>query len=285
LKALSEGAPFRARRRLGQNFLVDRNILLEIVERSRVRGDVVLEVGPGRGVLTRELLAAGCACLHAVELDERLKDVLEPLRASDPRLRLIWADAMKVDCGALDPLPGKFVANIPYSITTPLIWKLLALAPRGLTYHLCMVQKEAADRLLAPCDTKARYPLGVTLEAMGSVTLVRGVPPTCFRPVPRVDSAILEIALTGNFHLMRSPLWSDLLHASFRQRRKTLVNNLKGFAGIEDWRPLLEEARIQQKIRAEDLSVEEWLSLYGCLTGSGISSASDLQNATAGLVY
>jgi 16S rRNA (adenine1518-N6/adenine1519-N6)-dimethyltransferase len=266
---LAEAAGFfRAKKRLGQNFLADRNVLLEIVKRASIEGeDVVLEVGPGRGVLTRELLSEGCVRLYAVELDRRLASELEPLCEEEPRLHLIWGDAMKVDYGALSPFPNKIVANIPYNITTPLIWKMLEFAPRGLTYHLYMVQKEAADRLLAPRDTKDRYPLGVTLEAMGTVTLVRHVPASCFRPMPRVESALVEITLVENFHLMHNTLWSDLLHGAFRQRRKTLVNNLKGFAGIEDWRPVLEEVQIEEKIRAEDLSTEEWLKLYSRLPG------------------
>ena len=256
---------FHAKKHLGQNFLIDRNILAEIVERAEITSDdVVLEVGPGQGVLTRELLLKGCAYLHAVELDLRLKEVLAELESGQDRLNIIWGDAMRLNYSLLRPFPNKIVANIPYNITTPLIWKLLAFASRGLTYHLYMVQKEAADRLLADYDTKERYPLGIALEAMGQVTLVRKVPPTCFRPIPRVDSAVVEISLTKNLHLMDDLLWSDLLHASFRQRRKTLVNNLKGFHGIEDWRPLLERIGVNPRIRAEDLRCEEWLDLYAC---------------------
>lgn len=258
---------FRAKKHLGQNFLVDRNVLSGIVERARIAPeDVILEIGPGQGVLTRELLQAGCAYLHAIELDSRLTDILEVLRAEHrSRLNIIWDDAMRTDCNALAPFPNKIVANIPYNITTPLIWRLLDLAPRGLTYHLYMVQKEAADRLTAPRDTKERYPLGVTLEAMGEVTLVRRVPPGCFRPIPRVDSAVVEIVLKHNFFLMQDSLWSDLLHTAFRQRRKTLLNNLKDFHDIDDWRPILAETGVDARIRAEDLSTEQWLRLYRCL--------------------
>jgi 16S rRNA (adenine1518-N6/adenine1519-N6)-dimethyltransferase len=258
----NSGRAFRPRKRLGQNFLADRGILLEMTERADVAGQVVLEVGPGMGVLTKELLLEGCDRLYTVELDLRLKDILEKLRAVEPRLHVIWGDAMKIDYGALFPFPSKVVANIPYNITTPLIWKLLAFAPRGLNYHLYMVQKEAADRLTAEPDTKERYPLGVALEVMGKVTLVRRVPPSCFRPMPRVYSAVVEIQLRRNLHLMETSFWSDLLHAGFRQRRKTLVNNLKDFAGIGDWRPLLDEAELDLKIRGEDLRGEEWLRLH-----------------------
>ena len=254
---------FHAKRSLGQNFLIDRNVLSEIVERASVHpDDVILEIGPGQGVLTRELLNGGCARLYAVELDLRLRDVLEELQEACPRLNVIWGDAMRVDYGVLSPFPNKAVANIPYNITTPLIWKLLDFAPQGLTYHLFMVQKEAADRLLADFDTKQRYPLGVALEVMGKVSLIRKVPPTCFRPVPRVDSAVVEILLERNLHLTRTPFWSQLLHAGFRQRRKTLINNLKGFGCLKEWPPLFEEIGIDFRIRAEDLSGEEWLKLY-----------------------
>ncbi|MDR2174991.1 MAG: 16S rRNA (adenine(1518)-N(6)/adenine(1519)-N(6))-dimethyltransferase RsmA [Synergistaceae bacterium] len=260
---------FRPKRSLGQNFLVDRGILAEIAERARVvPGDVLLEVGPGKGVLTRELLLKECSRLFAVEMDLRLKGTLEELSAEfGPRLSLIWGDAMKTDYGALSPFPNKAVANIPYNITTPLLWRLLSFAPRGLTYHLYMVQKEAADRLTAKRGTKERYPLGIALEVMGETALVRRVPSACFRPVPRVESALVEIRLTRGLHLMRDSGWSALLHAGFRQRRKTLVNNLKDFnpkdfGGAGEWLSRLERLGIDPKARAEELSGEDWLNLY-----------------------
>lgn len=260
---------FRALHRFGQNFLVDRGVLEDIVRRASIgEDDVVLEIGPGQGVLTRALLERGCSRLHAVELDERLRETLESLALREPRLCLHWNDALRVDYAALDPFPRKVVANIPYSITTPLIWTLLRFAGRGLRYHLYMVQKEAADRLAAEADTKERYPLGVTLEVMGGVERVRRVPPSCFRPRPRVDSAVIEIVLTRNFHLMEDALWSDMLHRAFAQRRKTLFNNLKGFGKIEDWEELLRKTGLDPRNRAEDLRGEEWLRLHEALRTS-----------------
>ena len=262
---------FRALHRYGQNFLIDRGVLEDIATRAAIGAeDVVLEIGPGQGVLTRALLDRGCAHLHAVEIDERLRETLEALASREPRLSLHWDDALRVDCGTLTPFPGKVVANIPYNITTPLIWALLPLAARGLRYHLYMVQKEAADRLTAEADTKERYPLGVTLEVMGTVERVRRVPPSCFRPRPRVDSAVIEIVLSRNFHLMEDGVWSALLHRAFAQRRKTLLNNLKGLSlgfGLGDgdaaaWEALLEAADIDPRSRAEDLPGTDWLRLY-----------------------
>ena len=163
-----------------------------------------------------------------MELDERLRPYLEGLASREPRLSLYWGDALRMDCGALSPFPRKVVANIPYNITTPLIWSLLRLGARGLRHHLYMVQKEAADRLTASADTKERYPLGVALEVMGAVERVRRVPPSCFRPRPRVDSEVIEIVLSRNFHLMEDGLWSGLLHRAFAQRRKIQGQEISG---------------------------------------------------------
>jgi 16S rRNA (adenine1518-N6/adenine1519-N6)-dimethyltransferase len=209
--------------------------------------------------------------LYAVELDVRLRDALEKLRTEFPNeLNLVWGDAVKLDYGRLTPFPNRVVANIPYNITTPLIWRLLEFAPLGLTSHIYMVQKEAAERLMARPDTKDRYPLGVALEVMGAVSLIRSVASSCFRPAPRVESALVEIRLSRNFHLMKDGRFSALLHAAFRQRRKMLVNNLKNFDPIVNWESVLEKANTEPKTRAEDLGGEEWLRLYDAWTNHAI---------------
>lgn len=267
---------FRALHRLGQNFLVDKNVLTEIAERSGAsKDDVVLEIGPGHGVLTRALLERGCF-VHAIELDERFKPELELLALEfKGRLALHWHDAVKFGYASLEPFPNRVTANIPYNITTPLIWRLLEFAPLGLDYLLLMVQKEAADRLVAGPDTRERYPLGVTIEAMGeagaagkpAVRVVRRVPASCFRPVPKVESALVEIFVRRNHELLEGGLWSGLLHRCFSMRRKTLRNNLKGFKGLSacEWDALLAEAGISPGDRAEDVEAVAWLRLYGLL--------------------
>ena len=243
----------RALKRYGQNFLVDKNILGLMLKRSGAgENDCVLEIGPGHGVLTRALLESGVRCVHAVELDERLRPELEELAGQDNRLALHWGDAVKYDYAPLSPFPNKVIANIPYNITTPLIWELLKFAQRGLTYHIYMLQKEAADRITAPPDTKARYPLGVCVEAMGHARVVRSVPPECFRPVPEVHSALTEIVIERNFELGGDSVWRELLHRGFARRRKTLANNLAGFAEL---------GGLGRK-RAEDLTCDEWIKIY-----------------------
>ncbi len=245
----------KALKRYGQNFLVDKNILGLMLERSGAcESDCVLEIGPGHGVLTRGLLERGVKCLHCVELDERFRPELEELAqdVKDNRLILHWGDAVKFAYDSLKPFPDKVIANIPYNITTPLIWELLKFADKGLRYHMYMLQKESAERITAPPDTKTRYPLGVCIETMGSARIVRKVAPECFRPVPEVESAIIEIVIDRNFDLGRSEKWSELLHRGFAHRRKTLANNLKGF---------IDAGKYGSK-RAEDLLCAEWLEIY-----------------------
>jgi 16S rRNA (adenine1518-N6/adenine1519-N6)-dimethyltransferase len=257
--------PFRTKKSLGQNFLVDRNILRLILERADLsEKDVVLEIGAGQGVLTRELAQTPCAFLYSVEIDESLSVYLEDISPLRPdTFSLLWGDALDMDYRTLTPFPTKVVANIPYNITTPLLWKLLEQLPeQGTDYFLLMVQKEAADRIIAPPRTKDRYPLGITLEAMGSARSVRTVSPQSFRPVPAVLSSLLEIRLSGCFSsLPRDPLWRNLLRSGFSQRRKKLSNTLRSLRPSLCWNELLGESGIGENARAEELTVEEWLTL------------------------
>ena len=250
----------KALKRFGQNFLVDKNILNLIITRADLKSsDCVLEIGPGHGVLTRELLAHGISYLHAIELDERLHASLDDFTRDN--FALHWGDAVKFDYDTLSPFPNKLVANIPYNITTPLIWNLLKYASNGLRYYLLMLQKEAALRLTAKPDTKERYPLGIAIEAMGHAAIIHHVSRTCFKPVPKVDSAIVEIVIEKNFELSGNALWRELLHAGFAHRRKTLINNLRGFHEIQD----LDLGEFANK-RAEDLTCCDWLKIYHDLT-------------------
>ena len=243
----------KALKRYGQNFLVDRNILACMIKRADLsHDDVILEIGPGHGVLTRAIIAENVKCVHAVEIDARMMPELEALAEISPTLKLHWGDAVKYDYSSLNPFPNKIISNIPYNITTPLISELLSYAAHGLTYHLYMLQREAAERLTAPPDTKARYPLGVTVEAMGRAEVVRNVPRSCFRPVPEVESAITEIVIERNFELGGSELWNGILHRGFSHRRKTLANNLKGYADVLGY----------GSMRAEDLTCGQWLEIY-----------------------
>ncbi len=253
--------------RIGQNFLVDRNILRIILDHGNIGPeDSILEVGAGKGILTEGLLERGPKMVFAMEIDRSLEPFLSDLGDLYKNLKIFWGDALKTDFGpGLVPPPNKMIANIPYHITTPLIWKVLELfAPGGLHYLLLMVQKEAADRICAPPRTKERYPLGITLHSMGKTRIIRNVPPEAFRPTPEVNSALVEIILERNFSLPGEYSWRVLLRASFSQRRKTLVNNLAVlFPGKkEDITQFLNRKNIPVSVRAEELETEQWESLH-----------------------
>lgn len=252
---------------IGQNFLIDESVVAYTVKRAAVTpDDVLLEIGPGGGILTRGLLSAGPRALCAVEVDERLRDGLEALASRDGRLRLFWGDAVRFDYRAeLPETPTKIVANLPYHITTPILWAFLEkLIPAGVGYMLLMVQLESAERIASPERSRARSPLGVTVEAMGGAEILRKVPPQAFRPQPRVNSALIEIKIEKNRGLANDRTWRALLARSFTQRRKTLVNNwTAGYADIDRERALaiLDAHGLSATARAEELPLAKWFEL------------------------
>lgn len=224
----------------------------------------VLEIGPGSGVLTRALLATPLASLDAIELDRRLARSLAEL-ALDPRMTLYWGDAVTFDLSALGAAPTHVIANLPYHITTPVIWHLLEELPRrGTRYMLLMTQREAADRITAGAGARASCPLGITIAAMGSARVGRRVPRGAFTPMPRVDSAIVEIVLSGErTELPRSESWRRLLAGAFGLRRKTLANSLAAScsASRDDIAALLADRGLPSTLRAEEVPLELWLDL------------------------
>ena len=252
---------------IGQNFLIDESVVAYTVKRAAVTpDDVLLEIGPGGGILTRGLLSAGPRALCAVEVDERLRDGLEALASRDGRLRLFWGDAVRFDYRSeLPETPTKIVANLPYHITTPILWTFLEkLIPAGVGYMLLMVQLESAERIASPERSRARSPLGVTVEAMGGAEILRKVPPQAFRPQPRVNSALIEIKIEKNRGLANDRTWRALLARSFTQRRKTLVNNWTAcYADIDRERALaiLDAHGLSATARAEELPLEKWFEL------------------------
>ncbi|NLB83196.1 MAG: ribosomal RNA small subunit methyltransferase A [Synergistaceae bacterium] len=264
---MPDGPCFHQKKSLGQNFLTDRKVLSQIIDRASLSAeDVVLEIGPGQGVLTRELLASPCAFIHSVEIDRGLEPFLADLllRHQD-RFALHWADALLFDYSSLNPVPLKVVANLPYNVTTPLLWRLLEFLPRASEY-IVMVQKEAAERLTAPPRTKARYPLGITLEIMGHAEIILSVPPSAFRPSPKVDSAVLKITLSGTHpDLPRNTVWRELLRRGFAQRRKKLSKNLRAWRPDLSWSESLQKAGIEENARAEELTISQWMGLLRSL--------------------
>jgi 16S rRNA (adenine1518-N6/adenine1519-N6)-dimethyltransferase len=244
--------------RLGQNFLADPNLLEAIVRDAELSpGDVVLEVGAGEGVLS-ERLAAAAAHLHAVEVDRGLEPALAPLAAL-PNVSLHWGDAMKLDLAGFEPAPVAMVANLPYSVATPLILRTIELLP-ALGSWTVMVQREIADRLRAAPGSRTYGSPSALVQLACEVELVRRVDPAVFRPRPRVDSAILRLRRIGP---AADPRTRELIRAAFAHRRKSLARSLEhGREGsLAPARAALAELGLAEDARAEALSPQQFAAL------------------------
>jgi 16S rRNA (adenine1518-N6/adenine1519-N6)-dimethyltransferase len=239
------------KRELGQNFLIDDNVLGIIGRVAPLRsGDVVLEVGAGLGVLTR-WLSERAALVHAIEVDRRLEPALAATLEGVSNVRLLFADAMGVDFGALDPAPAALVANLPYSIATPVIMDALPVCER----FCVMVQREIAGRLFAQPSTKAYGAVSVLVQLSCRRLAVRPVSRRVFSPVPRVDSAL--VAFERSSDRAAQPEWraiSRVVHGAFAHRRKRLANAME-LAGLDPPPPAL------APLRAEQLAPEQFLEL------------------------
>ena len=219
----------RPNRELGQNFLVDDNILGVIGRAAELdRSDVVLEVGGGLGVLS-EYLAPRVDHLHVVEVDRGLRAPLEEALRPFENATLHLADAMGLDFGALHPAPAKVVANLPYGVAAPVILKSIEELP-GARRWVAMVQREVAERLAAAPGSRTYGAPSVLAQLACEVRLLRQVARTVFHPVPRVDSALLVLIRTGP---AASPAVKALVHAAFAHRRKPLAGSLALASGAE----------------------------------------------------
>ena len=244
--------------RLGQNFLADPNLLDAIVRDAELTPeDVVLEVGAGEGVLT-ERLAPVAGHVHSVEIDRGLEAALAPVAAL-ANVSLHWGDAIKLDLAELDPPPTAMVANLPYSVATPLILRTIEQLP-SLGRWTVMVQREIADRLRAPSGNRTYGSPSVLVQLACEVELVRKVDPAVFRPRPRVDSGILRLRRTGPGADEATRL---LVRAAFAHRRKSLARSLEhGEAGsLARARAALAELGLPEDARAEALSPEDFAAL------------------------
>ena len=249
----------RARRELGQHFLVDENIL-RVIERLAAleADDVVLEIGPGLGVLTR-FLAERVALVHAVEIDRSL----EPHLPTREDVRVHWGDALRLDLAALDPAPNKLVANLPYNVATPIVVESLDGLP-SLELWCVMVQREVADRFFAEPRTKAYGAVSVLVQLATERVGFHPVSREVFRPRPNVDSALVafrRVELPRNYARVK-----PVVEGAFAHRRKTLPNSL-ALAGIERKRgeDALRAIGREPSTRAEALAPQEFVALTEAL--------------------
>jgi 16S rRNA (adenine1518-N6/adenine1519-N6)-dimethyltransferase len=261
----------RPKKRLGQHFLTDKNIIAKILKAADLQaGERVLEIGPGRGALTTALLGAG-AQVVAIEFDSRLIGLLKKKFEPSGRFRLVQADAVKIPFE--DVLEGgekvKVVANLPYNISGPILAKFTEKRALFSSMTL-MLQKEVADRLLAEPSTKDYGALTVVVTAFMTVRRAFNVAPACFTPAPKVDSTV--ITMTPREKPLVLPVmeaaFKRVVKGAFLQRRKTLRNSLKG-AGFEpeDLDRTFEATGITPTCRGETLTVVEFVRLTKALVG------------------
>ncbi|WP_448533800.1 16S rRNA (adenine(1518)-N(6)/adenine(1519)-N(6))-dimethyltransferase RsmA [Parathermosynechococcus lividus] len=257
----------RPRKRFGQHWLRSEAVLAQMIAAAHLTpGDRVLEVGPGRGALTRPLLAAGVAVV-AVELDRDLCASLKRQIRSD-RFVLLEGDILRTDLAALGC--NKVVANIPYNITGPLLEHLLGTLsqPRTPAFErlILLVQKEIGDRLMAKPGSKAYGALSVRSQFLASCEPVCAVPPRAFQPPPKVESMVICLRPHPTPPQVTSPQWLErLLKQGFATRRKMLANALKSLVDPSAVRQVLAELGLPAESRAEALSLRDWLALSEAL--------------------
>ena len=262
----------RPNRELGQNFLVDDNILGVIGRAAELEAaDVVLEVGGGLGVLS-EYLAPRVAHLHVVEVDRALEPALRDALARFENVTLHLADAVKLDLASLDPAPDKVVANLPYGVAATVLLKSLAELP-GARLWVAMVQREVGERLAASPGSKTYGATSVLAQLACEVRVERRVPAAVFRPVPNVESALVVMRRRGP---APDPGLSALVHAGFAHRRKSLPGSLAlapgAPEGIRDaTRAALGELGQPADAGAERLAPDEWRRLESALGERGLS--------------
>jgi 16S rRNA (adenine1518-N6/adenine1519-N6)-dimethyltransferase len=256
--------PVTPNRDLGQHFLVDENILGVIGRLADLeQDDVVLEIGPGLGVLT-DYLAERVHRVHAVELDRALEPHLAERLAGRDNVELHFGDALRLDLAALEPAPGKLVANLPYSVATPLLVESLD-GLRSIERWTVMVQREVADRFFAQPSTKAYGAVSVLVQLAAERTGFHPVSRTVFRPQPNVDSALVAFRRT---ELPESyPEVKRVVEAAFAHRRKTLPNSLElsGLASRARAAGALAKIERAPDTRAEALAPQEFVALTEAL--------------------
>lgn len=269
----------RAKKRLGQNFLVDETYARRIVGALAPRaGETLVEIGPGRGALTALLLESG-ARIVAVELDRELVPVLRGRFDKRDNFKLVEADALGLDfCSAVEPAASaRVVANLPYNISTAILQRLIEQR-RCITELVLMLQREVVERITARPGSSERGYLTVLVEAFCTSEALFDVPPGAFSPVPKVWSTVARLRTRVDADAgFDESLFLRLVGAGFAQKRKTIFNNLR--SAPEDLRArfveaggaaaLLEAAGIDPQRRAEALTQAEWAALTKTLLRSG----------------
>jgi len=267
---------FKFNKKFGQNFIFDNNLLNAIVADAEVdENTTVLEIGTGAGTLTRAL-AKKAKQVYTFEIDRELENYLTSAFDGYENIKLNFMDIMKLNLKEFEESLGGekyvMVANLPYYITTPIIFKFLEEA-KSLTAMYIMVQKEVADRICAAAGTSDYGSITASIDVRGNARISRKVNRKMFTPAPNVDSAIVEIKLQNDkFDILDLRLLGKVIAASFAMRRKTLANNLKSAFGLngEQINGILDQMGLKESIRGEALTSSQFVELANILFDMGI---------------
>lgn len=259
----------KANKKLGQNFLINENIIEEIIDKANItKDDMVIEIGPGLGSLTKRLLE-NAGKVIAIELDDNLIDLLNNRFSMYDNFEIIHNDVLKVD---LKEIISKYdsvkvVANLPYYITTPIIMKLLEdrLSIKSITV---MVQKEVGERICSTNKDKEYGAITVSVRYYTEPNIIIDVPKDNFMPAPEVDSCVIKLDMlkTPRVEVKDEKLFFRLIKSAFSQRRKTINNSLTGIGkSKEEINEILQKLNIDSKNRAENLSIEQYAEIANML--------------------
>ncbi len=273
IQAIKERHNFQLSKSLGQNFITDKSVIERIVEGSDVgEDDLVIEIGPGIGVLTAEA-AESAAKVVAIEIDKKLIPILAETLAEYDNIRVINQDILKTDINEIireEREAGSFtggvkiIGNLPYYITTPIIMGILEKGVEADSITI-MMQKEVADRIKAAPGGKIYGAISAAVQYYCEVEQVASVPKEVFVPRPKVDSAVLKLSIRKErpVDLIDEKSFFACIKAGFGQRRKTLLNSLTGVNGLpkEDIKEILEAAGVDPERRAETLDINEFAAI------------------------
>ncbi len=273
LKSVLEAEGFSFKKSLGQNFLIDDTVCPRMACAVSGENVGVLEIGPGAGVLTAQL-SSSCKKVVSVELDTRLKPVLQETLKDCHNVKIIWNDILKLDLKTV--LAEEFAdcdtinvcANLPYYITSPVIMMLLE-SHLPINTIAVMVQKEAADRLCADVGSRAAGAVTVAVNYYAEAETLFGVPRGSFMPPPNVDSAVIKLTLRDKppVEVTDEKLFFKIVKACFAQRRKILLNTVCNTMGIskDSFRAALNEAGVSETVRGETLTMEQLAAISNAL--------------------
>lgn len=272
IKDLLEKFGFSFSKQLGQNFLINESVCPKMAELSGCKDIGVIEIGPGFGVLTSELCKKAKKVV-SIEIDERLKPVLDYTLANETNVEVIFGDAMKIDLKKLiaekfPDMPVVICANLPYYITSPILMKLLE-SELPINSITVMVQKEAATRLCAKCGTRSCGAVTAAVSFYSQAQKLFDVSRGSFMPAPNVDSSVIKLDLTKRekVDVNNKKFMFKLIRAGFNQRRKTLTNSINSGLAIEKQKIALalEQIGLKPTARAEELTLQQFADLSDIL--------------------